>query len=162
MCTDVEIRKLTPGDVPQMLCLAAQNELYFKYAPPSPTAESMADGLLALPPKTQQSDKFYLGFFKNAKLIAMLDLVLNYPSEKTAFIGLFMICKSMQSQGVGSEIISQLSDFLKNEQFKKLRLAYSQQNGAAKNFWLKNLFVHTGEVKQLEHFVAVLMERELN
>ena len=32
------------------------------------------------------NDKYYIGFFKRDKLIAVMDLIMDYPKKKTAFI----------------------------------------------------------------------------
>ena len=54
-------------------------------------------------------DKFYVGYFagddlstgtpSEERLTAVLDLILDYPEEKTACIGFFMVDAAMQSIG---------------------------------------------------------------
>ena len=39
-------------------------------------------------------DKYYVGYFEEDRLGAVIDLILRYPNEETAFIGLFMMEKS--------------------------------------------------------------------
>ena len=36
-------------------------------------------------------DKYYLGFFAGDELVAVMDLILNYPKADIAFIGFFMM-----------------------------------------------------------------------
>ena len=44
----------------------------------------------ALPPNKEMCDKYYLGFYDGEKLIAVMDFIMAYPDELTAFIGFFM------------------------------------------------------------------------
>lgn len=47
------------------------------------------------------ADKFYIGFFDGAALVAVVDMILAYPNETTGYIGFFMVDKSRQGQGIG-------------------------------------------------------------
>ena len=42
-----------------------------------------------LPPNKEMCDKYYLGFYDGEKLIAVMDFIMAYPDELTAFIGFF-------------------------------------------------------------------------
>ena len=109
-----QIRRLTKGDLPCLLKLCQTNPSYYKHCPPNPTFETLKKDMAALPPNTTKKDKKYVGFFKGNKLIAVLDLILNYPNSETCFIGFFMIHQKYQGQGIGSQIIQNVSAYLKN------------------------------------------------
>ena len=68
------------------------------------------------------NDKYYIGFFKRDKLIAVMDLIMNYPKKKTAFIGLFMMDVNYQNKGIGSRVIGEVLSYLKSENYEKIRL----------------------------------------
>lgn len=68
--------------------------------------QSLLDDMKALPPKKSSKDKYYIGFFEVKELVAIMDLILYYPNEDTAFIGLFMILSDKQG---GTEIIGNFS-----------------------------------------------------
>lgn len=51
----------------------------------------MLNDLKALPEGKSLEDKFYIGFFENDSLIAIMDFILSFPKEDTVFIGLFMM-----------------------------------------------------------------------
>ncbi len=46
-------------------------------------------------------------------LIAVMDLILKYPNDETAFIGLFMVDSASQGKGTGTAIIEECLCFLK-------------------------------------------------
>lgn len=41
-------------------------------------------------------DKYYVGFYHKDKLVAVMDLIVKYPNDETAFIGFFMMAKKLQ------------------------------------------------------------------
>lgn len=151
-----QVRRLTPKDIPCVLKLCKTNPHYYKHCPPQPTTGTIKKDMTALPPKTSKKDKNYIGFFKGKELIAIMDLILNYPDDKTCFIGLFMMDKKYQNQGIGSEIIQDVLKYLK-ESYKNVQLGYVASNEQSKNFWLKNGFKETGkEYKQPKYLVKVM------
>ena len=94
----------------------------------------------ALPPGKTFSDKYYIGFFDDETLVAVMDLIAHYPSEETAFIGFFMMNKDYQNRGIGSHIISEISVHLKEINYKKIRLGVDKENPQSNAFWQKNKF----------------------
>lgn len=51
------------------------------------TEQSILDDMNALPPNKEICDKYYVGYYKGEELIAVMDFIMAYPDEKTAFIG---------------------------------------------------------------------------
>ena len=80
------VRKMNTNDVPLILSLCSNNEMYYRYYPPFPSEESIVRDLNALPPNKGKDDKYYLGFFDGSALIAVLDLIMSFPSKDIAFI----------------------------------------------------------------------------
>lgn len=85
------MRRLDARDVDSIFELSRKNELFDKYHPPFVTKESILDDMRALPPGKGYEDKFYVGFFEQQTLVALMDLILAYPEPQTAFIVLFMM-----------------------------------------------------------------------
>ena len=56
-------RKLTEADIPDILDLYSENMEYFMHCPPSPTRETVKEDLVALPPKKEATDKYFIGIF---------------------------------------------------------------------------------------------------
>ena len=155
------VRRLTAADVDAIYALSRENPLFYQYCPPFVTKESILNDMTALPPRTPRDRKYYLGYFQEEKLIAVLDLILGYPNAATAFIGLFMMAKSEQGQGAGSRIITECAAFLREEHFHSIRLAYAKGNPQSRAFWKKNQFTETGIVSQEATYTAVIMQRVL-
>lgn len=139
------VRPLTAGDVDKILALCAENEQFYRYHPPLATRESVLEDMTALPPGKCAADKHYLGFFDRETLVAVLDLILDYPQEGTAYLGFFMTKKAVQGRGIGSVLIGELLNELRKADCKKARLAVDRGNPQSKAFWEKNGFALMGE-----------------
>jgi len=155
------VRKLGEEDIEKIYALSLGNPMFFRYCPPDVTRESIRADQKALPPRTIPEDKFYVGFFDGASLVAILDLILHYPNEKTAFIGLFMVAKQYQGRGVGSQIVRECFDFLNEQGFAAVRLGFAKGNPQSEAFWRKNGLEPTGLEVPYENYTAVVMERKL-
>ena len=155
------VRPLTAGDVDKILALCAENEQFYRYHPPLATRESVLEDMTALPPGKNAADKHYLGFFDGEGLVAVLDLIERYPQEDGAYIGFFMTRKAVQGRGVGSALIGELLNELREEGFRRVRLAVDRGNPQSKAFWEKNGFALTGEEMPHDASAYLLMEREL-
>ena len=53
----------------------------------------------ALPKNKEQKDKLYVGFYDASELVAVMDLILAYPDDETAFLGFFMLKRSFTGRG---------------------------------------------------------------
>lgn len=109
----------------------------------------------ALPTGKNFRDKFYIGFFKNNFLTAIMDLILDYPQKNTAFIGLFMVDSQYQHTGTGSRIITEIILYLKKSNYNKIRLGVDKNNPQSYGFWKKNGFLPVDTQKY------IIMERNL-
>lgn len=85
-----QVRALDIKDVDIIYEMSCKNEIYYKYHSPFVTKESIVEDMKALPPNKSYDDKYYVGFFEGDSLVANMDLILGYPTDETAFIGLFM------------------------------------------------------------------------
>ena len=155
------VRRLGEGDVDEIYALSAGNPMFFRYCPPFVTRESILEDMAALPPRTTPEDKFYIGFFREGKLAAIMDLVFNYPDEKNAFIGLFMVDINLQGRGVGSAIMDGCLRFIGEQGCGKVSLAYAAGNPQSEAFWEKNGFAPTGREVCCGEYTAIMMEKKL-
>lgn len=157
--TKFQVRKLTEADLEQVLALYQTNPLYFEHFPPLPSLESLANDLIDCPPGKSLLDKYFIGFWDKNQLIAVLDLIDGYPTEDTAYIGLFMVDAQFSGQGLGSKIIAELLTQLAMN-FKKVRLGYVESNSQSAYFWKKVGFCPTGEIKIVAGKQVVIAEYE--
>lgn len=79
--------------------------------------QSIREDLHALPPGKTEMDKFYIGYFDQCNLVAVMDLILAFPDDETASIGLFMMNQKYQGGGIGSKIIEDAAGFLNQKDF---------------------------------------------
>lgn len=157
-----QVRRLEQKDVEAVYELCQSNPQFYEFHPPFVTRESIMEDMAALPPGKTMADKYFMGFWEEGELIAILDLVINYPQDKVAYIGLFMTDAVCQNRGIGSGIIQELVLALVKAGFKKIRLAIDEGNPQSEAFWEKNYFVKTGERHPTETSAYIPMERILN
>ena len=134
------VRTLDINDVAMIYDMSCKNEIYYQYHPPFVTKESIVADMKALPPNKHYEDKYYIGFFEGDTLVANMDLILGYPTDEIAFIGLFMTNVQHQNKGVGSRIIGDVCSSLKQLGFKKVRIGVDKGNPQSNSFWKKNGF----------------------
>ncbi len=159
LSTKYRVCRLSETDINSVLELCLGNPLFYKHCPPIATKESIAKDMVALPPRATYDDKYYLGMYDGAKLIAVIDLILNYPNENTAFIGFFMILAECQNQGVGTALIKEIVDCLLLNGYEFTRLGYVKGNPQSRAFWLKNGFTETGVETNTEDYTIVVLQR---
>ena len=155
-----EVTAAGEEDIPDILRLCKGNPMYYRYCPPEVSEESIREDMVKLPPKKSKEDKFYLCFRDNGWLAAVVDLILKYPNEETAFVGFFMVDSEVQGKGVGSRIVEDVFRYLKGE-FSYVRLGYVKGNEQSRRFWEKNGFVPTGIVLKEEEYEIVVMEKNI-
>ena len=147
------VRRLGQLDIPAILAVCSGNTLYFQYHPPVATAESISADMQALPPGKEPEDKYYIGFFAESRLVAVMDLILDYPETETAFIGFFMVEVVQQHAGIGSRLVTEAADYLYTLGYRKLRLGVDRGNPQSFAFWRKNGF------SQVDEGRYIVMER---
>ena len=135
-----EVRILDKNDVDLIYAMSCENKIYYQYHPPFVTKESIVEDMKALPPNKGYDDKYYIGFFEKDSLSANMDLILGYPTDEMAFIGLFMTNVHHQNKGVGSNIINDVCNYLKQLGYKKVRIGVDKENPQSNSFWKKNGF----------------------
>lgn len=155
------VREMTPEDVDDIYELSVGNPMYYQYCPPFVTRESILEDMRALPPGMTYDDKFYIGFYKNKKLIAVMDLIFNYPNTDTAFIGLFMMSETEQGKGIGSCIVKECARSIRSQGYRFIRLGFVKGNPQSEAFWRKNGFLPTGVETDNGRYTVVLMQKEL-
>ncbi|MCH5323656.1 MAG: GNAT family N-acetyltransferase [Eubacterium sp.] len=155
-----DVTVLQKSDIPDVMSLCLGNPQYYRYCPPFVTEESIASDMKALPDGKTAEDKFYLGFWDGKTLVAVLDLIIKYPNTKTAFIGFFMVNAQVQGKGIGSALVDDIEEYLK-EAFSYIRLGYVKGNKQSESFWVKNGFKPTGVTVKGEEYEMVVMEKEI-
>ena len=137
--------------------LDEENRVYIIY-----TLENIMEDLSRTPPGKTADDKYFLGFFqKDQTLIAILDLIFDYPKPQVAYIGLFMLDVSEQGKGTGSNIMKGVFKQLANQGITCVRLGCIHGNVEAASFWKRNGFYSLKEQLQAVDDQVDLMEKVL-
>ena len=155
------VKLLSDKDVAAVYSLCSNNTLYYDFCPPFVTPESIEADMAAIPPGKGKDDKYYLGYYDKAKLIAVMDLILGYPDEETAYVGFFMTDVSVQGKGVGSAIISEMSQFICSQGYSDIQLGLVKDNPQAEHFWHKNGFKETGKLYDMDDYTVVEARRSI-
>ena len=156
------VRRLCSDDVENIYALCNANKTYYKYFKTAPTYENIIEDLYRTPPGKTTDDKYFLVFFqKDQTLIAILDLIFDYPKPQVAYIGLFMMHVSEQGKGTGSKIMKGVCKQLANQGITCVRLGCIRGNEEAASFWKHNGFYTLGEQTQAADYQVDLMEKAL-
>jgi len=134
------VRFLKENDIDSVIGVCNGNPLFYEYTIARPTKENLLEDMRLTPPGIDLKDKYYVGYFDNETLVAVLDLIDGWPSKEVAYIGFFMMNHSYQGKNIGSSIIKELSIYLKSLNVKYLRLAVDDGNPQSLHFWHKNGF----------------------
>ncbi len=153
--TVFDVRRLEEGDTQAYYNLCKGNPDYYRHLQKELAPDSLKKEMLRLPPGKQKEDKYYLGFFKANRLVAVLDLIDGYPDQSTAFIGFFMLSTDLQGQGMASRLIGDVLKALKTMGFTKVRLGIAAENRNAEAFWCRNGFKAMSEAV-IQNGVAVI------
>lgn len=156
-----EVKKFTEKDIPDVYELCKANSTYYQYMKMKPTLENLKEVLTGVPPEKTLGDKWFVGFYKHNKLLALLDLCVGFPNENTAYIGWFMVKKELQGTGIGTEIIDGLLSFLKNETFIYAELGCIKDSKEALCFWKSNGFELTGFENDTGNYIVLDMLKKL-
>lgn len=123
------VRELTEKDLPQMLALEKSQADYLKLQGKSDlTIDEIKSDLTSVPLSVNQNQKWTLGFFKDEKLVAIIDFLTDYPQVQTVWIGLFIVSKADEGKGIAAHLSKALFKSLKSEQFTNVQtLKYEQE-----------------------------------
>jgi len=157
------VRKLTKEDVNIIYDLEKGNPLYFDKLNEKVTHKAIVESLEITPPNKSIEDKYIIGFFNDKNfLVAICDIIVDYPIRNTIWIGLFMVNKDFQKQHIGSKIITEMLLYLEECGFIKVELGYVKDNLQSEKFWLKNGFAKTEREKQHKNYTLTIAEKILN
>ena len=156
-----EVRTLQIQDAPMIYAFCKRHTPYYAYCGKDVSLELIEHDIQTLPPGISMEQKYYVGFFEKNDLIAIMDLIIGYPSDSDVFIGFFMINSERQGLGLGSHIVSHALEYLQKQGFQACQLAMDKANPQSTHFWHKNGFTVTREIEMEEGSILVA-EKELS
>lgn len=161
---ELEIEKITNENIDQIVDIYHSNVEFFMLSDGKlATIDNCLSDMNSIPLNFNKESKIYLGFFKSGKAVAVLDCLMGYPDNQTAWIGLLLVDTLIQGQTIGQTIIQGLVSMLKDEGYKSVQLGVIDKNLKALNFWNKCSFNSVREAKDLAHpdLKIIIMERKL-
>ena len=153
-------RLLDESDIDIILDLCRGNPQFYESVPAQPTAEEIRNDMTVTPPGIEPEDKYYFGFFEERELVAVMDLIDGYPDPETAYIGFFMMNRKYQGRNIGSAIIGEAADRLREMGKTAIRLGIDKENPQSVHFWKKNGFAVIREA-DMGGWTALVAERKL-
>lgn len=141
-----KVKRLTAADADDILRLCRANTLYYRYCEAEATKEQILIDLTVTPPGIGPDDKYYLGFRAGGELVAVTDLIDGYPAPEYGFIGFFMMNTAYQGKQIGSAIVREMEQCLKDCGKKRVRLGIDKDNPQSSHFWQKNGYTVIREV----------------
>lgn len=116
-----QVRRLTEEDGDEIFALQRRHpEYHALFLNHKAKKADVLSDLTSIPEGVLPENKFYLGMYDADKLVAIADVVLNFPTSKTAWLGLIMVDYDVVVQGIGGKIIEMLKRALMREQFEQL------------------------------------------
>lgn len=149
------VRRMNDSDAEAILEFCKENTQYYEYCQAEPTLEQVTSDLHLTPPGIGPEDKYYVGFYQDDDIVAIMDIIDGFPEKGIAFIGFFMTNKRLQGKGIGTSIISEIAVYLKSIGTTAIRLAIDKGNPQSTHFWKKNGFNVIYEADQDGHVLLV-------
>ena len=166
----VTLREVT-GDPGELAALQRVMESDEDYAlrvtgqPPGP-ADTQST-LMFVPEGRSPEDKAPFGVWADGQLVGVLDLLLRHPDDETVYLGLLLIERGRQGQGIGAAAIHALERELAARWpwARRLRLSVVRTNDNVLGFWRRMGFSETGAVRPWRYdklrSEAILMDKPL-
>ena len=161
LATDYDVRRITESGITDVYRLAKSNGRYYRMMHAVPTRESLTEVISDIPGDAGNENKYFVGFYDDERLVAVLDLITGYPEKKEAFIGWFMVNGEMQGRGIGSQIFADVRAALKGEGYETVSLGCVRENAEAISFWEGQGFKATGEEKQSGRHTVLTYRRAI-
>lgn len=164
---DLTLRELGAGDEAALQALLESDPDYTVRVTGYPPGPSDALSLLMMRPESvPESHKVVIGVFDGADLVAVVDLLRGYPRSEFVFIGLLLVQRSRQGQGVGAEAMAAVERYVGQwPEARRFRLAVVDTNAPVLGFWRRMGFEPTGETRpyryDLLESTTRLYERDL-
>ena len=131
--------------------------------PPGP-ADAQST-LMFVPEGKSPDDKAVFGVWAGDELVGILDLLLRHPDDETVYLGLLLIDRDRQGQGIGAAACQALERdlLLRWPWARRLRLGVVRSNDQVLGFWRRMGFTETGEVRPWRYdkleSEAILMDK---
>jgi GNAT superfamily N-acetyltransferase len=153
----LETRLLGPADAVALDELHLACADFFEMVEGRPPAAGDGLGLVSDRPEgLSLENKLVFGLFHSGQLIGAIDLLRNYPEQRSWYLGLMVFAPTSRHRGWGGMAFKALRSWIVSQGGQSIRLIVQSQNPRALEFWLQQGFasvgtaIHQGDVKQNE------------
>jgi GNAT superfamily N-acetyltransferase len=129
--TDIDTMQSVLGQAPSY---------YLTVEGQSPGYDTARKELLELPHGKTLADKHSFLIVRGVEAVGVIDLIVNYPSEQVAFLGLFLFAELDQGRGYGAEALGFVKALVSDWECSRLRIAVITTNERALEFWQREGF----------------------
>lgn len=143
---DFRLVPLGEEDLPRLTDLCAASAAFFDLiAAPGSAAERAIEILGPLPASVARGTKHVLGVARDGDLVAVVELVEDYPAAAEWFLGLLLVHPDARRSGLGSAVWEHLRLWIQGRRGTTIRLLVQKTNPDARRFWERCDFACTGE-----------------
>ncbi len=158
LSADYDVRRITEEDISDVYNLCRSNIRYYRSIGLRPSKQRLTEVITELPDTADISRKYFVGFYKEDELVALLDLITGYPSKDSAFIGWFTVDADSQRKGIGSQIFADIRATMKAQGFNNLKVVCPAASEEVITFWEKQGFSKDGSEEKPD---SVSMSRSI-
>lgn len=135
LSSDFQAKRIKEEDISDVYNLYRSNVKYYRSNNERPSKKRLTEVISEVPDGADPSQKYFIGFYEDDDLIAILDLITGYPEKDDAFIGWFMVKAEMHRQGIGSQLLADIRATLKAQGYDKISLKCSKESEETFSFW---------------------------
>ena len=162
LSSDFEVRRIEDDGVASVINLLRGNRKYYRELGIKHGSRNLTDLISSLPEGDDERKTNFVGFYDtDNKLIAVLDLIINYPENGKAFIGWFVVDATRQRQGIGSQLFADIRATLSAQGFENLELRVQKNNEIAIDFWTSLGFKLNNKEEIINDRTMCYMERNI-
>ena len=162
LSSEFTVKRIKEADVVSVVNLLRGNRKYYKQLGIKHTMRNLTDITSEFDEGNNAEKTNFVGFYDiDNKLIAILDLITDYPQTNDAYIGWFLVDAEKQRQGIGSQLFADIRSTIKAQGYNHLQLRLQEDNLQAIDFWEKQGFKLSDKKTQINNKTMVYMERNL-
>ncbi len=140
-----DVRSLAPSDHAIIADLFASDPNHSALVQSGVLAPDKAHAIFTdLPLGKALHDKFVWGVFDDGAVVAVIDLIRDYPTPDTWVLGLLFVTPQLRNEGLGARMIDAVCRHAAEEGGAKLRLAVTHKNTDAQRFYVRAGFSNAG------------------
>lgn len=113
----------------------SNTEYFSLFSDHAVSIQTLKEDMNSCPPNTHKDAKQFKLISANSLIIGLIDYIVSYPDDDSVYIGLVLIDKQYQGQGMGTKVISKFEDFIKKLGFIYIQLGVVDENTQAMKFW---------------------------